>query len=284
MVTLQMVEDAIARGVNVTLDMYPYQVGQGGLGLFLPHWIHEGGSLALVNRLQDYTLRRRIIREMLEPSLVPGYQSYVRDLGPKVWDHIIICECQLEKNHGLAGKSINEAKQSGQDPLNFVFDLLVEEGGDVPVVIPDIIDLDDTYLQRVLRNPTTMFGSDGYALAPYGLLGQGKPHPRSYGAFPRILGQYVRERRLFSWHEAVRKMTSLPAQHMGIKDRGCISKGMWADIMLFDPDSIIDQATIENPHQYPLGIHYVINNGTIVVEGEKHTGKFPGRVLRRTLN
>lgn len=281
-ITLAMIEEAISRGVRVSMDMYPYLAGQGGLAMFLPLWVHEGGSSKLIERLQDSALRQRIKREMLEPGLVPGYQSYVRDLGfPKCWDHVLICECKSDQCRHLAGKSISQAKPDWQDPFAFVFDLLIAEGGDVPVVIPDVIDLDDTYLQMVLRHPVSMFGSDGYALAPYGILGEGVPHPRSYGTFPRILGHYVRERKLFSWQEAIRKMTSMPAAYLGLTDRGVIAEGMWADILIFDPERIIDLATFVDPHQYSEGIAYVITNGTVVVEGPNHTGTLPGRVLRR---
>jgi N-acyl-D-amino-acid deacylase len=218
---------------------------------------------------------------MLEPSLVPGYQSYVRDLGwERCWERVLICECTLDKNKHLIGTSISQAKPEWQDPFSFVMDLLIDEGGDVPVVIPDVMDLDDTYLQMVLRHPVTMFGSDGYALAPYGILGEGVPHPRSYGTFPRVLGRYVRERRLFTWQEAIRKMTSLPASFLGIEDRGRIKEGMWGDILIFDPKRIIDKATFSDPHQYPEGIEYVINNGVIVVRHGEHTGALPGKVLR----
>jgi N-acyl-D-amino-acid deacylase len=194
---------------------------------------------------------------------------------------VLICECKSDQYRHLAGKSISRAKPDWQDPFAFVFDLLIAEGGDVPVVIPDVIDLDDTYLQMVLRHPVSMFGSDGYALAPYGILGEGVPHPRSYGTFPRILGHYVRERKLFSWQEAIRKMTSMPAAYLGLTDRGVIAEDMWADIMIFDLERIIDLATFADPHQYSEGIAYVITNGTVVVEGPNHTGALPGRVLRR---
>jgi len=278
-----MIEKAIAQGIDVTLDMYPYSAGQGGLGMFLPPWMHEGGSAELVQRLKDRNLRERTKREMMEPGLVPGYQSYARELGwDRCWERVIICECSSEKNKDLSGKSIAGAKPNWKDPFEFVFDLLIEEGGDVPVVIPDVIHLDDTYLQVVLRHPVTMFGSDGYALAPYGILGEGTPHPRSYGTFPRILGRYVRERRLFTWQEAIRKMTSLPASFLGIQYRGAIREGMYADIVVFDPASVIDKATFSHPHQYPEGVEYVITNGTIVMRRGEHTGALQGRVLKHS--
>jgi N-acyl-D-amino-acid deacylase len=279
--TLQLLEDAMLRGIRVSMDMYPYQMGQGGLGMFLPSWASDDGLDALVERLKDRAVRKRLKLEMTEPSLLPGYQSYVRDLGPKCFDHFIICECQQPKNKKYAGKSINRAKPDGMDPFDFIFDLLIDERGDVPVVIPDVIDLDDTYLQMVLRHPGAVFGSDGYALATYGVLGEGNPHPRSYGAFPRVLGNFVRERRLFTWHEAIRKMTSLPAQLLGMTDRGVLAEEMIADIMIFDPETIIDRSTLEDPHQYPEGMNYVLTRGVLVVANGDHTGALPGGVLRK---
>ncbi len=280
-ITLQLLEEAMLRGMDVSLDMYPYQMGQGGLGMFLPPWASDGGLTALVARLKDKAVRKRLKREMSEPGLLFGYQSYIRDLGPKCFDHFIICECRQPGNKKYAGKSINEAKPDGMDAFDFIFDLLADEHGDVPVIIPDVIDLDDTYLQMVLRHPRAMFGSDGYALATYGVLSEGNPHPRSYGAFPRVLGNYVRERRLFTWHEAIRKMTSLPAEHLGLTDRGILEEGKVADIMIFDPDKIIDRSTISDPHQYPDGMNHVLTRGVPVVSHGEHTGALPGGVLRK---
>jgi len=279
--TLMMIDDAIDQGMNITMDMYPYLSGQGGLAMFLPYWAHEGGAEKLVERLKDQKLRKKIKYQMIEPELIPGYQSYVRELGWKTcWDKILICNITSKKNKGLIGKSIAQAKPEHQDPIEFVFDLLIEELGDVPVVIPDLINIDDSYLQMMFRHPNTMFGSDGYSLAAYGPLGEGVPHPRSYGSFPRVLGRFVRQRRLFTWKEAIRKMTYLPAKFLGIKDRGLIKEGMYADIVIFDPETVIDNSTFSKPHQYPTGINYVITNGTIVIQESKHTGKLPGRVLR----
>ncbi len=279
--TLQLLEEAMLRGTRVSMDMYPYQMGQGGLGMFLPSWASDGGLAALVERLKDRSIRKRLKLEMIEPGLLPGYQSYVRDLGPSCFDHVIICECQQAQNQKYAGKSINQAKPDGQDPFDFIFDLLIDEGGDVPVVIPDVIDLDDTYLQMVLRHPRTVFGSDGYALATYGVLSEGRPHPRSYGAFPRVLGNFVRERRLFTWHEAIHKMTGLPAHLLNMDDRGILAEGKVADIMIFNPATVIDRSTMDNPHQYSDGIPHVLTNGVPVVANGEHTGALPGGVLRK---
>jgi len=279
--TLAMIDDAISQGMNITMDMYPYLAGQGGLAMFLPYWVHEGGSEKLVERLKDHKLRKMIKCQMIEPELIPGYQSYARELGWKTcWNKILICNTTTEKNADLIGKSIAEVKPDNQDPIEFLFDLLIEEEGDLPVVIPDLIDIDDRYFQMVIRHPNTMFGSDGYALANYGPLGKGVPHPRSYGSFPRILGRFVRQRRLFTWKEAIRKMTYLPAKFLGIKDRGLIKEGMYADIVVFNPETIIDKSTFDHPHQYSDGIHYVIVNGEIVIKDSSHSGKLAGKVLR----
>jgi len=279
--TLAMIDDEIDQGMNITMDMYPYLAGQGGLAMFLPYWVHQGGSGKLVGRLKDKKLRKRIKYQMVEPELVPGYQSYTRELGWKTcWNKILICNVTSKKNKDFVGKSIAQAKPEHQDPIEFVFDLLIEEQGDVPVVIPDLINIDDRYFQMVIRHPNTMFGSDGYALATYGPLGEGVPHPRSYGSFPRVLGRFVRQRRLFTWKEAIRKMTYLPAKFLGIKDRGIIKEGMYADIVIFNPETVIDNSTFSKPHQYPTGINHVITNGTVVIQESKHTGKLPGRVLR----
>ncbi|MGV9205828.1 MAG: N-acyl-D-amino-acid deacylase family protein [Promethearchaeia archaeon] len=278
--TLSMIDDLITEGKDITLDMYPYTVGQGGLAMFLPSWVQEGGSSKLVERLKDSENREKLKRQMREPQLIEGYQSYASDLGwEKCWDHIIIC--RASENEELAGKSIAEAKPKGQDPAEFVFDLLIQEGGEVTVIIPDMIDIDDKYLQMVLRHPNCMFGSDGYALAPYGEFSEGLPHPRSYGAFPKVLSEFIRERRLFSWEEGIRKMTSLPAQFLGIENRGIIKEGYYADIVLFDPKTVLDKATFMGPHKYPEGINYVIVNGTITIKDGKHTGALTGKVLRK---
>ena len=279
--TLSMIDDANNQGMNITLDMYPYLAGQGGLAMFLPTWVHEGGAGKLIERLKDQKLRKKIKYQMVEPELITGYQSYTRELGWQTcWDKILICNISSKKNKSLIGQSIAEAKPDCKDPMEFVFDLLIDEQGDVAVVIPDLIDIDDRYFQMVIRHPITMFGSDGYALATYGSLGEGVPHPRSYGSFPRVLGRFVRQRRLFTWKEAIRKMTYLPAKFLGIKDRGIIKEGMYADIVIFNPETVIDNSTFSKPHQYPTGINYVITNGTVVIQESKHTGKLPGRVLR----
>ena len=164
------------------------------------------------------------------------------------------------------------------DPLETVFDLLVEEDATVSVVEFAMSEQD---VRTVMQHPAVMIGSDGSALATSGVLYRGKPHPRSYGAFPRVLGKYVREEKLLAIEEAVRKMTGLPAEKLGLTNRGLIVEGMWADITVFHPERVRDQATFTDPHRYPEGIEYVLVNGTIVIEQGEHTGRLPGRVLCR---
>ncbi len=280
--TLAMIDEEIDNGMNITMDMYPYLAGQGGLAMFLPIWVHEGGPEKLISRLKDHQLRKKIKWQMVEPELLPGYQSYARELGWKTcWDKIQICNINSEKNRDFVGKSIAEVNPGGQDILDFIFDLLIDEQGDVPVVIPDLIDIDDRYFLMVIGHPNTMFGSDGYSLASTGPLSSGFPHPRSYGTFPRVLGRLVRQRRLFTWKEAIRKMTYLPARYLGIQDRGIIKEGAYADIVIFNPETIIDNSTFTDPHQYPSGVDYVITNGVITIEQGEHTGVLAGKVLRK---
>jgi N-acyl-D-amino-acid deacylase len=279
--TLSMIDDSIARGLNITLDMYPYLAGQGDLSAALPPWVREGGLKKLVERLKDPIIRERLKREMVEPTLVPEWESYVAQSGwEECWKGFVIVSCKKEKNKIYEGKSLADAKPDWQDPFDFLFDLLIDEGGSIPFILPDVFTHGDKYLRMVMRHPATMIGSDGYALAPYGALGGGKPHPRSYGTFPRFLGRYVRQERLLSLPEAIRKITSLPAQKLGLKDRGLIREGMCADLVVFDPRRIVDCATFEEPHKYPIGIEYVIVNGEIVIDKGEHTGKLPGKVLR----
>jgi N-acyl-D-amino-acid deacylase len=183
-----------------------------------------------------------------------------------------------EKNKELEGKSIEEiAKLWDKDSFDVLFDLLIEEESDVRMVL-FMMSEDDVI--TVMRHPTTMIGSDGAALSREGPLCKGKPHPRSYGTFPRILGKYVREEKVLTLEDAVRKMTFLPAQKLKLRDRGILKEGYKADIVVFDPGKVKDRATYTDPHQHPEGIIYVLVNGEITVDGGKYTGKTAGKVLR----
>jgi len=271
--TLKLMEEARAGGVDVTCDQYPYNAGMTSLATLLPPWIREGGIDKMLERLRNPEERERAREEMRQSS--KEWENLVADCG---WENIYVSAVSSDKNKPLEGKSLAEiAKIRGKDEFTVLCDLLIEEKGRVAIIL-FIMDKDD--IRRVMRSRLQMVGTDCWASAPYGILRVGKPHPRFYGTYPRILGRYVREEGVLTLEEAVRKMTSLPAQRLGLMDRGLLRPGMWADIVIFDPDRVIDKATYQNPHQYPEGIEYVLVNGKIVVEKREHKGIPAGKILR----
>jgi len=271
--SLKMIEEARSRGVDVTCDVYPYTAGSFGLDSVLPPHAHEGGVEKLVERLRNLEIREKLKGEMMKG--VGEWHSMAEVVG---WENIMIAYCKGHPEY--EGKMISEiAKEKNLDSFDFVFDLIVEETASVSVVLFSM-SKDDVY--TVLKSPFSMVGSDSSARATYGILSVGKPHPRAYGTFPRVLGRYVREEKMLMLQEAVRKMTSFAAQKLGLKDRGLIREGMWADITIFKPDKVMDKATFADPHQYPEGIEYVMVNGKIVIEKGEHTKETPGKVLRRS--
>jgi len=260
--SLRLVEEARRRGIDVTVDQYPYTASSTGLSAYLPHWIHIGGADAMLERLRNLEDRRRIKEEV----------------GDRDWSIIMVVVSQRHPEYeGLRVTEI--AEKMGKEPVEAVMDLLLEDEGQTWIVAFGMSEED---VQRVMRSPYMMVGSDGRAISPHGVLGKGKPHPRYYGTFPRILGRYVRELGVITLEEAVRKMTSAPARRLGLWDRGLIRPGFKADIVIFNPETVIDKATFMEPHQYPEGIEYVIVNGTVVIDEGEHTGALPGRVLRRS--
>jgi N-acyl-D-amino-acid deacylase len=233
----------------------------------LPQWAHEGGAEKILERLHSPEFRREVRPQMERGSLASAH-----------WDRTMIAYSPGHKEY--QGRFISElARKRRKDPYDFAFDLLIDENLSTTVVRFGLAEEDVEY---VLSYRNTMIGSDGSALAPYGVLGEGHPHPRNYGTFPRVLGHYARERGIISLPEAIRKMTSLPAQKLRLKDRGVIRPGAWADITVFDPETVIDQATFEDPTRYPKGIEYVLVNGQVTVRRERHTGTLAGRVLKRS--
>ncbi len=260
--SLRLVEEARRRGIDVTIDQYPYTASSTGLSAYLPNWVHVGGADAMLERLRNPEDRRRIREEV----------------GDRDWSIIMVVVSQRHPEYeGLRVTEI--AEKMGKEPVEAVMDLLLEDEGQTWVVAFGMSEED---VQRVMRSPYMMVGSDGRAISPHGVLGKGKPHPRYYGTFPRILGRYVREFGVITLEEAVRKMTSAPARRLGLWDRGLIRPGFKADIVIFNPETVIDKATFMEPHQYPEGIEYVIVNGTVVIDEGEHTGALPGRVLRRS--
>ena len=229
-------------------------------------WAVAGGLEKFVERLRDKDLRQKMKEETLEN--VEGSNS---------WESLVVQATNNEKNHTLVGKNIKEAAaQKNQDPYDFTCDLLISERGTLSVIG---FGMSEENTALILNHPLVMLCSDGRALAPYGFLSENVPHPRNYGAFPRFLKVYVREKKLMPLPQAIKKMTSMPAERMGLKKRGMIKKGNYADLVVFDPSKIADKATYIQPKQYPEGIDYVIVNGQVVVEKGKHTGVLPGKTL-----
>jgi len=270
--TLAMIQEARDQGIDVTCDVYPYTAGATGLDVGIPSWAHEGGTEKMINRLKDPKTRLRIRREIRKG--IPGWENLVGTAGP---ENVLITSSEKHKNY--QGKRISDlAKAKRKDPFDFIFDLIIEERSRVGIVLFMINEND---MRKVLSSPFSMIGSDAGAQAPYGPLGRAKPHPRSYGTFVRVLGKYSREEELLPLPEAIRKMTSLPARKIGLWNRGLVRVGNWADLVIFDEDTVADKATYTNPHQYPEGIKYVIVNGKIVIEGKRHRKALPGKVLRK---
>ncbi len=271
-VVLDMIEEARAAGEEVTGDQYPYTASATGLGAYLPPWSHSGGVESLMDRLRDPEARRRIEEDIREGA--NGWISLHRGVG---WENTLITRCS---NEDLEGRSITEiAEERGTGPYDCAFDILLECEGQVGVVYFTIGDED---LVNIMRHPAVMVGSDSSAIAAAGPLARGKPHPRAFGTFPRVLGHFVRERGVLTLGEAVRKMTSMPAQKLGLIDRGIIRPGMRADLVLFDPGKVEDRASYTDPFQYPVGISHVFVNGRETVREGEHLGVRAGQILERS--
>ena len=271
---LATIEAAREEGLDVAFDVYPYIAGSRHLSGSLPAWVHDGGNEAVMRRLQDPACRDRLRRE---------HEAWLRDEADDSpfeldLEHIIVTDVATERNRHAVGKTLVEiAGERGQDPLDATLDLLVEERGHVSIVL---FSMSEDDMRTCLRHPLGCVGTDGLVFAPYGPLSRGKPHPRSYGTFPRVLGRYVREEGLLPLEEAVRKCTSLPAARLGLTDRGLLRPGMRADIVVFDPATILDTATFEDPHRHPEGIAWVIVNGVLTVDGSAHLNPGAGQVVR----
>ena len=264
--SLRLVDEARARGVDITVDQYPYTASQTGINALIPQWAQEGGNDALIARLDSPETRQTIKNEVVERILF--------DRGGGDPANVFISRNSWDPS--MAGKNLAElAMEAGMEPTpenaaDVVFDIL-RKGGATAVyhaIGPDDVD-------RIMQHPAVAVGSDG----PIGIFGEGAPHPRQYGTFARVLGHFVRERGVITLEDAVRKMTSMTAQRLSIHDRGLLAEGLFADIAVFDLDEIIDRATFEDPHQYAVGMKYVLVNGELVVRDGAHTGARPGRIL-----
>ena len=271
-----LIDDARSRGQVVTGNQYPYIAGQNNLVALVPPWAMEGGTEKMLERLADPRDRKRMEKDLLEG--IPGWFNHYLAMGE--WDKCMVASVHSEGNKRFEGKTVAEvAEVTGKTPPDAVWDLLLEEGGSVPAVYFLMSEEDVKY---AMARPWMSFGSDGTAVRPDGPLGQGNPHPRWYGTFPRILSKYVREEKVIPLEEAVMKMTSMNAEKIGLADRGRIAPGMKADLTVFNPETVTDRATFTDPHQLSEGISFVIVNGETVLEEGVYTGSLPGRVLRKT--
>jgi N-acyl-D-amino-acid deacylase len=270
--TLRTIQRTREAGVDVTIDVYPYTAYSTWLSAAVPPWAHEGGTRQLIARLKDPATRRRLKLEMRNG--IRDWESMTK--GGKDWERFLISA--FPKKPALVGKTIQQISESRKcDPYDAVFDMLIEGEASVDVVVEDMSEQD---VETVLQSPLSMIGSDGNSLSTTGALGKGQPHPRSFGTFPRVLARYVRQRRTLRLEEAIRKMTSFPANKLGLSDRGLVREGMKADIVIFDPSKIVDRATYLKPHRFPTGIEYVIVNGRITIAEGKYLRRLNGRVLK----
>ncbi len=265
--TLRLMERARSRGVEVSCDVYPYIAGSTTIMSLLPNWVLEGGVEKALERLKDPEMRRRI-KEEVEEDRVKG-ENWIKGCG---WEGIYVSSCPVAPEY--EGKSLKEILSGHSDLYEGLFDWLIKIGGKASMIL---FFGDEEDMETVLRHPLSCVGSDSWTTSPK--VG-GRPHPRAYGTFPRVLGRYVREKKVLSLEEAVMKMTLIPASKLGLWDRGLVREGFKADIVVFDPNTITDNATYTDPHQRPSGIRYVIVNGEVVVEEGGLTGKLPGRVLK----
>lgn len=263
---LSRIEAAHKAGISVLADRYPYIASSTTLDVFFPRWAQQGATREFLARLRD-------------PALEPKLREHLAQIEKKIvsWNTILICSVGSGKNRAFEGKTVQQAAAESRKPsFEFIRDLLIEENNKV-----DIINfaMNEDNLRKILAHPLVAVCTDGFSLAPYGKLGGGKPHPRNYGTFPRVLGKYVREEKVLTLPRAIRKMTSLAAEKFGIKGRGYLREGYFADVVLFNPDTVADRAVWTQPHQYPTGIEYVLVNGRVVINRGEHTGVLPGKCL-----
>jgi N-acyl-D-aspartate/D-glutamate deacylase len=273
-----LIEAARRKGINVQANVYPYTRGNNNLASIVSPWAHEGGTQKMLERLADPAQRERLKREIHEG--LPGWYNHYTAVGGD-WSRILINGRGVYE--GLTMDRVIAAKSKGKNPppdaLDILFDLLIEQGGSIPAIYEHHTEKD---MNLALIQPWCSIGSDGSAHATEGPLRRGYPHPRSFGTFPRVLGVYVRERGVLRLEDAIRKMTSLNAAKLGITDRGMLRAGNFADLVVFDPEHIIDRSTYEKPFQYAEGIDYVIVNGQVVLDHGTHTEAKPGKALRHS--
>jgi len=267
------IKAARAAGADVSADTYAYTAWYNGFSAFIPPWAHDGGTQKLVDRLKDPVTRARVRKDMLTPSR--DWDNEWQEIpGPEA---IMIGAVQNPALLSMQGKRLSEvAKLWNKDPIDALFDFLIQD----PNTGVAVFGMSQPDVTLALQQPWVSVDNDSEGTSPEGLLGQAHPHPRAYGTFPRILSKYVREDKALSLEDAIRKFTALPAQRMRLTDRGVLKTGMWADVVVFDPATVRDRATFDNPNQLSEGMEYVLVNGVPVIDQGKMTGALPGKVLR----
>lgn len=268
------IEAARRGGVDIAADTYAYPAWYNGLAAFVPPWAHDGGTEKLLARLRDPAMRARIRKDMETPS--SAWDNEWQEIpGPEA---ILLCSLNNPALKPLVGKTLAAAaKTAGKDPIDELFDILIQDQAFTGVAVFAMSEPD---VALALTQPWTSINNDSEGTSTEGLLGEQHPHPRAYGTFPRILRKYVREEKKLSLEEAIRKFSALPAARLRLADRGVLKTGMWADVVVFDPETVRDLATFENPNQLSQGMDYVLVNGVPVIDGGKMTGALPGKVLR----
>ncbi len=271
---IERIEAARAGGVDVTADTYAYTAWFNSFSAFVPPWAHDGGDAKLIERMKDPAARARIRKDLLTPSS-EWDNEWLAIPGPEA---VLICVVQNPSLRPLQGKTLAQAAAlRHQDPIDALMDILIEDKAYTSVAV---FGMEEKDVAMALEQPWVSIDNDSSGTAPTGILGEEHPHPRAYATFPRILRKYVREEHRLTLQDAVRKFTSLPAQRLGLTDRGVLKTGMWADIAVFDPEQIHEAATFENPNQLSVGIQYLLVNGVPVISGGRATNTLPGRVLR----
>jgi N-acyl-D-amino-acid deacylase len=270
----QRIKEARGQGLRITADMYTYHACSTGLDATMPPWVQEGGHQAWMQRLRDPVVRARVRKEMNEPGAA-WENVYLGSGGP---EGILLIGFKQEHLKPLTGRSLAEvAGMRGQRPEEAAMDLLVEDDGRISAVF---FSMSEDDVRKGIRQPWVSFCSDGGSISAEGVFLKRNRHPRTYGAFARLLGKYVREEKLIPLEEAIRRLTSLPASNLRIERRGRLTPGYLADVVVFDPATIQDHATFEKPHQYATGVVHVLVNAVQVLQDGEHTGAMPGRVVR----
>jgi N-acyl-D-amino-acid deacylase len=269
---LAKIEAARKEGLAVTANMYPYTAGAAPLSSCIPPWAMEGGEGAMRRRLRDPESRKKVLADIRDKT---DWANFYHNAGSP--ENLVLIGFKKDALKPLQGKSLAQiAKDRGKDPIETMLDLLVEDESGIGTAY--FITAEEN-IRKIVALPWVSFGSDEAAQAPEGVFLKSVPHPRAYGCFARVLGKYVREEKLLTLEEAIRKMTSLPATNLGLEKRGLLKDGYFADVVVFDPKTIADRATYEKPHQYAVGVKHVLVNGVPVLKDGEHTNAKPGRAL-----